>query len=70
MSKYTTGELIEALELQLKEQYDCIISNAEIDAIIAKLRAADKLCEILKEEAEFRGLPELDKVIAEYEGGG
>ena len=42
--KKSTDELVEALEIQLKVERDCVITNLEIKAIIAQLRAADKLC--------------------------
>jgi len=41
--KYSTDELVRALEIQLKMETDCVITNLEIRAIIARLRAADNL---------------------------
>jgi len=60
---FDTDELVVFLEMNLY-----VPKSDAARAIIARLRAADKLCEILKEEAEFRGVPELDKAIADYEG--
>ena len=40
---HSTDELVEALEIQLKVERDCVITNLEIKAIIARLRAADNL---------------------------
>ena len=47
--KQSTDELVRALEIQLKMETDCVITNLEIKAIIARLRAADKLCAAAKE---------------------
>jgi transcriptional regulatory protein LevR len=41
--KQSTDELVRALEIQLKMETDCVITNLEIRAIIARLRAADNL---------------------------
>ena len=41
--KYSTDELVRALEIQLKMETDCVITNLEIRAIIARLWAADNL---------------------------
>jgi len=41
--KYSTDELVRALEIQLKMETDCVITNLEIGAIIARLRATDNL---------------------------
>ena len=41
--KYSTDELVRALEIQLKMETDCVITNLEIRAIIARLRATDNL---------------------------
>jgi len=40
---YSTDELVRALEIQLKMETDCVITNLEIRAIIARLRATDNL---------------------------
>jgi transcriptional regulatory protein LevR len=41
--KQSTDELVRALEIQLKMETDCVITNLEIRAIIARLRATDNL---------------------------
>jgi len=62
MSKYSTTELID--ELMRHWFIDCIQYR---DAIIARLRAADKLCEEAKFPRVGRYL-ELQKARADYEG--
>jgi rubrerythrin len=39
--KQSTDELVRALEIQLKMETDCVITNLEIRAIIARLRAGE-----------------------------
>jgi len=41
--KQSTDELVRALEIQLKMERDCVITNLEIRAIIARLRAVNNL---------------------------
>jgi len=71
MSKYSTEELIKTL----RASNFSWIFKSEADAIIAKLRAADKLCEAARGITEDgygyewkspRG--KLAKAIADYEG--
>jgi len=80
--KYSTDELVRALEIQLKMETDCVITNLEIRAIIARLRAADALCKAAR-LAVFEipaptpdslmtfkidgSMDDLRKAIAEYE---
>ena len=70
MSKYSTEELIKTL----KASNFSWIFKSEADAIIAKLRAADALCEAAK-SCGFMSGPMgyywdcLKKAIADYEGG-
>jgi len=64
--KYSTDELVRALEIQLKMETDCVITNLEIRAIIARLRAADALISAVREESPLSA--NVRKAIAEYEG--
>ena len=64
--KQSTDELVEVLEIQLKEGWNCVITNLEIRAIIAKLRAADALISAIREESPLSA--NVRKAIAEYEG--
>ena len=71
MSKYSTEELIKTL----RASNFSWIFKSEADAIIAKLRAADKLCEAAKELGwiitvyPHIDLSKISKAIADYEGG-
>ena len=74
--KQSTDELVRALEIQLKMETDCVITNLEIRAIIARLRAADKLCAAAKEAWPQMSrhnwnneCQRLYEAIAEYEEG-
>jgi hypothetical protein len=78
--KYSTDELVESVEkayLERMDFFERLIGsyperNAQYDkrdAIIARLRAADRLCEAAKEDIdEIHGRAKLSKAIAEYEG--
>jgi len=77
VKKYLTDELIDALNRKTRGYGFADIQENEIDAIISKLRAADKLCEAAKsvsatvrEEKEIweSELKRLDKAIADYGG--
>jgi hypothetical protein len=83
MSEYTTEKLIGTLECTVDNYHAGLypdmkyIDEGTINAIIAKLRAADKLCEAAKKAKtvlEKMGLTdtatELDKARADYEGKG
>jgi len=63
----STDELVRALEIQLKMETDCVITNLEINAIIARLRAADALISAIREESPLSA--NVRKAIAEYEEG-
>ena len=65
--RFTTDEIVATVMKWRGWDMDAVDEPAYRE-IIARLRAADRLYEILKEEAEFRGVPELDKAIADYEG--
>jgi len=61
--RYTTGELIGLLENFKVEPHEDWIVNVDADAIIARLRAADKLCEAARKSVDncpcnFGGLDE------------
>jgi len=59
--KFSTTRLIDAISAGM-------LRHAEEDAIIAKLRAADNLCEAIKEMMnEGEGYHRVRKAIAEYE---
>jgi len=64
--KQSTDELVRALEIQLKMETDCVITNLEIKAIIARLRAADALISAIREESPLS--VNVRKAIAEYGG--
>jgi len=65
--KYSTDELISVVENYTTGRVG-VITYAECDAIIAKLRAADNLCEAIKEMMnEGEGYHRVRKAIAEYE---
>ena len=63
MSEFSTEELIKTL----KASNFSWIFKSEADAIVAKLRAADRLCEAAK-RADCLHWDELNKAIADYEG--
>lgn len=74
--EFSTDELIYALD-QDRGSFESVLTNNEIDAIIARLRAADKLCaqdkKMMVKIAEGTGITlgemaEWAKAIAEYEG--
>jgi len=60
--KYSTEELVKSVQY-----WKTLLIPAKRDAIIARLRAADKLCEEAKFPRVGRYL-ELQKAIADYEG--
>lgn len=78
MSKYSTEELVKTLyDLSLVAERTSV--SAKIDAIIARLRAEDELCEAVKEMLGdgFNVAPtkilrtiRVRKAIANYEGKG
>ena len=80
MSKFSTDELVEFIKWIRTDITDS--NTSAFDAIIARLRAADKLCEAVKEASESQGwdgnnpdedrwkelYAKLRKAIADYEG--
>lgn len=66
--KYSTDELVKGLEIEKKGDYQRWVDVDELDAIIARLRAADKLCEAAKKLRRRPWVIELRRAIAEYEG--
>jgi len=68
MSKYSTEELVKWTRNLCT--WDMVSDTLIRDAIIAKLRAADKLCEEIKKEYGWwhKMSDGLSKAIADYEG--
>jgi hypothetical protein len=74
MKFISTTELIDALNRKTRGYGFADIQENEIDAIIARLRAADKLCAMIKQARPIieiycvDHLDEYDKAIADFEG--
>jgi len=60
--EYSTEELVKSVQY-----WKTLLIPAKRDAIIARLRAADRLCEAAK-RADCLHWDELNKAIADYEG--